>query len=211
MSALAIWLGLAALGAAGDAPKDYPRRELLVEAAELSRPETARQFVIIDARSKDKYNKGHVPDAVWVDHEEWNKTFYKSQDVKEWAKRIGELGIGNKSKVVVYDDALSKDAARIWWILRYFGQKDARLLNGGFQAWEEAKLPLSYDKSTPEAVKYTIDAPETKLLATQADVLNILKEKRIQIIDARSEKEHCGDEKLKNKRAGAIPGAMNLE
>src|SRR5262245_30325280 len=129
MSLPAIWLCLAAVGAAGDAPKEYPRRELLVDVAELSRPETARLFVVLDARSKDKYNKGHVPGAVGLDHELWNKTFYKDQDAKEWAKRIGELGIGNKSKVVIYDDALAKDAARVWWILRYFGHKDARLLN----------------------------------------------------------------------------------
>lgn len=189
----------------------YPRPDLLMEAADLAKPETTKKFLILDARSKDKYLKGHVPGALWVDHEAWNKAFYASQDPKAWAQRIGGAGIGNTTRVIVYDDALQKDAARIWWILRYFGAKDVRLLNGGFPGWVAAKQPLSTDEPSVEAKNFTIAVPAASRFATQQDVLKILEGKSAQILDTRSEKEHCGDEKLKNKKGGAIPGAMHLE
>lgn len=211
MSAHACWLMLALSTTGGDAAKDYPRKELLVEVKDLAKPDVAKSFLILDARSQEKYKQGQIPGAAWVDHEEWSKAFGKTQDPKEWAKRIGDLGIENGDKVLVYDDAMQKDAARIWWILRYFGHKDVRLLNGGVQAWTDAKQPLSKSDVAFEIGKYLIEAPQTDRFATGDDLLKMLKDKKIQIIDARSEKEHCGDEKLKNKKGGAIPGAMNLE
>jgi len=51
---------------------------------------------------------------------------------------IGGLGVGRGSKVVVYDAICSKDAARVWWILRYWGLDDVRLLNGGWKGWRAA-------------------------------------------------------------------------
>ena len=79
----------------------------------------------------DEYAAGHVPGARWVDHAEWAKEFGDGRDAEGWGKRIGRLGIGSDSTVVVYDDSRSKDAARIWWVLRYWGVEDVRLLNGG--------------------------------------------------------------------------------
>lgn len=212
MSAHACWLLLVAQITRGDA-KDYPRKELLIEAKDLATivtKEAVNPTVVLDARSRAKFDKGHIPDARWVDHEEWSKAFGKSQDPKEWARRIGDLGIQNESKVIIYDDAMQKDAARIWWILRYFGHKDARLLNGGWVAWTEAKLPVSHDSIDYLKHLYKIEAKSDRF-ATADDVLKAIKDKKVQIIDARSEAEYCGDEKLKNKKGGAIPGAMHLE
>lgn len=192
--------------------KDYPRADLLIEAKALAKPEAAKQFIILDARSREKYRAGNIPGAIWVDHETWSKTFGKSQDPKEWAKLFSDLGIVNEDKIVVYDDAMQKDAARIWWILRYFGHKDVRLLNGGFKAWTDAGLPMSkLGVAVKERRPYRIETPDATRFATGDDVLKALKDKSVQIIDARSEKEHCGDDKLKNKKGGAIPGAMHLE
>jgi thiosulfate/3-mercaptopyruvate sulfurtransferase len=187
------------LTGAGEGPKTYPRPELLVEVETLAKPEAAKQFIILDARSAEKYAGGFIPRAVPVDHEDWSKTFAKTQDPKIWAKKIGALGIHNAAKLLVYE-----------WILRYFGHKDVRLLNGGFKAWQDAKMPVSTDRIVSPDADYVI-APDRRRFATAEDVLKILKEKKVQIIDARSEKEFCGEAKLKNKRGGAIPGAMHLE
>jgi thiosulfate/3-mercaptopyruvate sulfurtransferase len=211
MTTQACWLLLTLAATGGDTAKDYPQRHLLVEAKDLAKPETAKGFHIVDARPAAKYEKGHIPGASWVDHEEWSKAFGKSQDPKEWAKRISAAGIRNTDKIVIYDDVMQKDAARIWWILRYFGHKDARLLNGGIQAWSDAGQPLSKEPFRTTVSMYTIETPDAARLATREDVLKLLKGTSIQIIDARSEKEYCGDDKLKNKKGGAIPGAMNLE
>ena len=133
---------LGAFVMAADDPA-YPRPELLVEVSELANPAFAQRFTILDARGKTKYEQGHIHGAVWVDHDAWSKAFSAKQDPKDWSATIGALGIANATKVAIYDDAMSKDAARIWWILRYWGVKDARLVNGGWSAWTKAGLPIS--------------------------------------------------------------------
>jgi thiosulfate/3-mercaptopyruvate sulfurtransferase len=207
---IATALFMSVLATAGDAPA-YARPELLVEVRELANPAFAQRFRILDARAKAKYDQGHIPGAVWVDHEAWSKAFGAKQDPKDWSEKIGELGIDGATKVVVYDDAMSKDAARIWWILRYWGVTEARLLNGGWSAWSNARLPVSTQREMVEAAPFKITAPDAGRLANKEKVLGILKEKQSQIIDVRSEKEFCGDDKLKNKRGGHIPGAVHLE
>lgn len=204
--AIPILLGLAATVQADD----YPRPELLVEPAALAQPEAAKGFVILDAREKTKYQAGHVPSARWVDHADWAKAFGDGQDAAGWSKRIGALGVAADTKVVVYDDNHSKDAARVWWILRYWGVKDARLLNGGWVAWEKGKHPTEKAEPAVTAAAFkAVAAPER--LATKDGLLKALTGGKLQIVDARSEGEFCGTDALKNKKAGAMPGAKQLE
>ena len=205
----AVGVILALLPVVADSKADrYARPELLVEAADLSREETAKGFRILDARSRDAYQAGHIPGAVWVDHAAWAKAFADNQEPAAWAKRIGDLGITADTKVVVYDDNKAKDAARIWWILHYWNL-DARLLNGGWSAWKTAGGKVRTVPAQVTAVTPTL-TPRTKRLAAKEDVQEALKGKAAQIIDARSENEYCGTMKLA-KRGGAIPGAIHRE
>jgi len=188
----------------------HPRTDLLIEPTQLAKPEVTKQYVILDARDGAKYKKSHVPTAVWVDHGNWAKAFDHGEDAEGWGKRIGELGIGPDTKVVVYDDVFSKDAARIWWVLRYWGVDDVRLLHGGWVGWQAGKHPTEESGAAPSAVKFAAKA-RTERLATKEQLLESLKSGKLQIVDARTEGEFCGTEKLANKRAGAIPGAKQLE
>ncbi|MGL4423761.1 MAG: sulfurtransferase [Gemmataceae bacterium] len=190
--------------------EDYPRADLLVEPAVLAKPESLKGFVILDARTKAKYEAGHVPVARWVDHADWAKVFGDGQDAAGWSKRIGGLGLTADSKVVVYDDNQAKDAARVWWILRYWGVKDVRLLNGGWIGWEKEKHPPEKAEPAIKASDFkAVAAPER--MATKDELLKSLAGDKLQIVDAGSESEFCGIEAMKNKRAGAIPGAKQLE
>jgi thiosulfate/3-mercaptopyruvate sulfurtransferase len=189
----------------------YPRADLLLEVDALANPAYAQRFRILDARPKTKYDAGHLPGAVWVDHNAWSKAFAATQEAKEWAQKIGALGIDNATKVAIYDESLNKNAARIWWILRYWGVKDARLVNGGWPAWTKSHFPLSKHAEMPEQADFHIKMPDAARLATKAKLLDIVKNKGAQIVDSRSEKEYCGDDKLGNERGGAIPGALHLE
>lgn len=119
----------------------YPRPRLLLEPGRLAK--AAGQFVILDVRTPEDYEAEHIPGAIRVDHDTWKDAFGDGSDADAWSKRIGELGIGADSSVVLYDGSACKDAARIWWILRYWGVRDARLLNGGWKAWKAKELPVS--------------------------------------------------------------------
>ncbi|MEZ6141126.1 MAG: sulfurtransferase [Zavarzinella sp.] len=186
----------------------YPA-DLLVEVSDLS-ADSAKSWIILDARPKPDYEKGHIPGARWVDHATWAKTFGDGEDLKGWAAKLGDLGISAKDTIVVYDNSFSKDAARIWWIVRYWGVENAKLLNGGWAAYEGNKGPTSI---VPVFVKKTTFVPKAdqSVLATKEELMKSLKTQSLQIVDSRSEKEHCGLDPLKNKRAGAIPSAKLLE
>jgi len=180
---------------------EYARPDLLAE------PRPFTRTVVLDARERAKYEAGHVPGARWVDAADWAKAFGDGSDAPGWSERIGNLGIEADSAVVVYDEGV-KDAARVWWILRYWGVEHARLLNGGWKAWTASGLSVTTDVPSVKPAKF-VATPHAPRLATKRQLLDTLG--KLQIVDARSEGEFCGLEPHNNKRAGAIPGAKHLD
>lgn len=190
--------------------KGYPKPELLVEPADLAKPEIASQFIVLDARDEAKYAEGRVPNARRVDPEVWAKAFQDGKDIAGWSPRIGQLGISPLMRIVIYDDTQGRHAARIWWILRYWGFDDVRLLNGGWAGWKAATLPTEKGEPKP-AERVTLNLqPRAERHATKAHVLELLTKETPQIVDARSEGEFCGRQGF-SKRGGSIPGAKHLE
>ena len=71
------------------AAESYSRTDLLIEPSELAK--NIRQFVILDARDRGKYAQEHVPNARWVDHATWAKSFQDGKVGEGWTKRIAGL------------------------------------------------------------------------------------------------------------------------
>lgn len=193
------------------AQSKYPNAELLVEPSTLSKTEIAGKIIVLDARPQKQYAEGRVPGAVWVDATAWAKAFKDGKDAEGWSARIGKLGIRADSRVVVYDNHSFNDAARIWWILRYWGVEDVRLLNGNWTTWKKTGQPIETGKPPLSSPVPFTARPRSQRLATKGLILASLKDGSLQIVDARTEGEFCGIDKLKNKRAGSIPGAKHLE
>ncbi len=189
----------------------YSNPRMLLQPERLAKPEVADRFVILDVRSSEAYEAGHIPGAIRVDPNQWKDAFGDGSDAEGWSKRIGDLGIGADSSVVVYDDSAAKDAARIWWILRYWGVRDARLLNGGWKTWKAEGLPVTAEVPAPPTPAAFEAAPVKRRLAAKDEVLKSIHDHRFQIIDSRSEDEFCGIDLQKNLRGGAIPGAKHLD
>lgn len=197
------------LVAADDAKARYARPELLLEPAELKKPEAARQFRILDAREGAKYRAGHVPGAAWVDHDRWAKEYADRAGQGGWDKALGQLGIDADTKVVVYDDVRFNRAARVWWLLRALGVRDVRLLNGGWRGWVDGGGEVSTEASAIKPVQSHITYQPDQH-ADKQRVLEAIKDKGAQIIDARSAGEYRGTDQ-RAKRCGAMPGAVHLE
>ncbi|HVJ81333.1 MAG TPA: sulfurtransferase [Planctomycetia bacterium] len=199
------------LGAAIASPiEGYPQSQLLVAPEDLAAIKASPRPVVLDARPQAKYLAGHVPGARRVDAEAWAKSFKQGEDVKGWSDRIGELAITADSRVIIYDDNQSKDSARIWWILRYWGVESAAVLDGGWAGWTDAKLPVETVAAAWKPLEFKA-VPRAERFASKQKIAASLKDRSLQIVDARSEKEHCGIELLRNKRSGSIPGAKHLE
>jgi thiosulfate/3-mercaptopyruvate sulfurtransferase len=198
--ALALTLGAAGKGKQADR---YPRADLLIEARELAKPQAAKKYRILDVRPPAKYKEGHIPHARPVDTPAWHKEFTARQDKKTWENRLGRLGIDADTPVVVYGDD-PREAARVWWVVRYWGVRDVRLLNGGWTAWKAAgdKVARGEAERPSYAPKKPKLTPLPERLARKDQLRKELKNKRVQIADARSGEEYSG---------GFIPGARRLE
>ena len=159
--------------------------------------------IILDVRPRKQYDEGRIPGAVWVDGPTGPRPS-RTGKMPGLERRIGKLGIGSGLRVIVYDNSLFNEAARIWWILRYWGVDDVRLLNGNWMTWKKAGLTVR--QASPGAVPARSKArPRPQRLATKDLVLASLKDGSLQIVDARSLGEFCGIDKLENRRGGAIP------
>jgi thiosulfate/3-mercaptopyruvate sulfurtransferase len=183
----------------------YARPELLVEAAARAADPAA---LVLDVRPREKYLAGHVPGAVWVDAADWGKAFGPGAAAEAWNERLGKAGIDPDTRVVVYADDV-RDAARIWWILRYWGVKDVRLLNGGWRAWQAGEGKVVTQETVPQRKTVRLTALEERL-ATKQQLLDLLKGMPPQIVDARSSAEFCGEAETA-RRNGSVPGAVHLE
>jgi len=185
----------------------YPRPDLLIEPAELAKNPAA--FLILDCRDRAAYQAGHVPGAANIDATEWAKQFQDGKDIAGWCKRLGALGIQTNSTVVLYDDASNKDAARGWWILKFWGVRDVRLLHGMWKGWTTGHQAISTEPVTSRPVTF-LARPQAERLATKQGLLESLQTKEFDIVDARSAGEYSGRTKLA-RRNGCIPGAINLD
>jgi thiosulfate/3-mercaptopyruvate sulfurtransferase len=130
----------------------------------------------------------------------------------ELERIIGALGIGNASRVVVYDGSgANLSAPRVWWTLRIAGHDAVAVLDGGMTAWRSEARPLEQGQTTPVPARFTMRfRPE--LIASLEGIRSRTDGGRTQILDARSAGRFRGTEPEPRPglRGGHIPGAHNL-
>ncbi|GAA0377929.1 sulfurtransferase [Acrocarpospora corrugata] len=160
----------------------------------------------------DAYHEGHIPGAVFCDLEHdlasppGSGGRHPLPSAADFQAAMRRLGVSASRPVVVYDEADSTAAARAWWLLRYFGHPDVRVLDGGLRAWTRAGLPTTKDipdtpggdfTATPGGMP-TLTAAEAADLATTGLLL-----------DARAPERYRGETEPIDPVAGHIPGAVN--
>lgn len=115
-------------------------------------------------------------------------------------------GVWQDRPVVVYDDADSVAAARAWWMLRYFGHTQVRVLDGGYRAWTAAGQPVT--KTQPSAAPGDFTArPGHMPLLDAADAAELARAGRL--LDARAGERYRGEVEPVDAIAGHIPGAVS--
>lgn len=185
-------------------------------AENLGRPEIR----ILDVRwrpdgtARGAYVAGHLPGAIHVD---WSTELADRDEAggaillaapDRVAGAMARSGVGDGTTVVIYDDAVSLYAARVWWSLRVYGFESARVLDGGLPAWVDEGRPLSNADVPPPPAFFTPRA-QPRLRLTTADVRGLLGSPDALLIDARAPAEFRGLEGS-TKRLGHLPGAVNV-
>lgn len=161
----------------------------------------------------EAYAAGHIPGAhfVSVDDDlasacgEHGRHPLPKASAFEAAMR--RCGVCSEHPVVVYDAQGGTSAARAWWLLRYFGHGDVRVLDGGYPAWVEADEPVSTDTPPDGEGDLTarpggmplLDAPGAADLAGAG-----------LMFDVRAPERYRGESEPVDPVAGHIPGAVNL-
>jgi thiosulfate/3-mercaptopyruvate sulfurtransferase len=161
---------------------------------------------------REDYDLGHIPGAVFVDLDSelaappgpGGRHPLPSAERFECAMRAG--GVSGGRGVVLYDAATSMAAARGWWLLRYFGHDDARVLDGGLAAWVAAGGPVETTTPTVEPGDFNA-RPGGMPLLDGAAAFDLARHGVL--LDARAPERFRGESEPIDPVAGHIPGARN--
>ena len=195
----------------GQQGQGYARPELLTEPLWLEENLGHDGLVVLDVRSAASYLGGHIPGAVNLNP----RALGDDQPVRgmvgpaEQVEGVLEsLGMSNDSRVVIYDDDRGMWAARVFWIMDYYGKTGGSLLNGGFARWRAEGRPVG--EEVPEATAGNLSlGPDEARYATKEHVLAALDDREVVLLDARTPNEYSGEVAL-SARGGHIPGAVNV-
>lgn len=187
---------------------------LLVEPGWLQTRLQDPTLRIVDMASEPRtYQAGHIPGAVYVNIRELmvpvRSGGFRALNAEEAARLFGRLAIASASRVVVYDDAGSLHASRLFFTLDLFGHKRVSILNGGLAAWRRAGFALVTEVPKVAPTTYP-STPHPERLASAEWILARLRDPRVALVDARSVGEYRGTEVLA-RRGGHIPGAVHIE
>ena len=169
--------------------------------------------VLIDVRAGEDYAGGHIEGAGHFDLYglSLNDTADGPLDAFLWmmANLFGFHGVDDDHPVVIYDHESGERAARAVWFLDFFGHPDARLLDGGLQAWQAAGLGTTVSAMPGERLDWR-GTRQADRLATRFDVDAAIGDQDAMLVDTRRESEYRGTEK-RARRVGTIPGAVHIE
>ncbi len=164
---------------------------------------------------KAEYEAGHIPGAVYMDLGDLTDTSNPIENMlppaEKFASRMQSLGLGDGSRIVLYDDSAVKTAARAWFMLKMFGAHDVAILDGGLAKWKAEGRTLTQGKETLRHRHFTAWQDDSGV-RTKAHVLANLHSREEQVVDARGAARWSGAEE--DPRAGIasghIPGSYNV-
>lgn len=187
----------------------YPNADLLVDPTWVAAHVDDSTVRLIDMREPTAYNAGHIPGAVNLPIEAIISTVNGVPfefDVNKVKPALEGIGLSPEMTAVIYDDLGMMNSARLFWTLDYVGHIDARILNGGWNAWNAENRPVTTVKPDVRRSNYSVRL-ESGRLVTAEQVLERLDDPKTVIVDARGSEEYSGAVRLA-AHAGHIPGAV---
>jgi len=199
----------------------YAHPEVLVDTDFVVKnpPNANRKLVEVDYDPENAYRKGHIKGAslIW-----WKRDINDpiTRDIinkKQFEELMGKNGIKPDTEVILYGDFNNWFAAFVFWVFKYYGHENIKIMNGGRKKWELENREYTIDEPNIAKTQYTSGPPDEGLRAYLFDVRRALVRGVTVLVDVRSPKEFTGEITAPPEypmehaqRGGHIPGANNI-
>ena len=200
---------------------NYTYPEVLVDTEWVSKnpPNNNRKLVEVDYDPENGYKKGHIKGAslIW-----WKRDINDpiTRDIinkKQFEELMAKNGIKPDTEVILYGDFTNWFAAFVFWVFKYYGHENIKIMNGGRKKWELENREYTTEEPNIAKTQYTAVPPDEGLRAYLFDVKRALVKDDTVLVDVRSPKEFTGEITAPPEypmehaqRGGHIPGANNI-
>ena len=171
------------------------------------------QYALRGTPGPELYAAGHLPGAPFLDLDEalagppGRQGRHPLPDPAVLQDALRRAGLDDDTEVVVYDQQTSLGAARAWWVLRWAGHPQVRVLDGGLAAWVRSGRPVSTDLPSPPAGSLTVRPGSVPVL--DAEGAAAMARSGV-LLDVRTPERYRGEAEPIDHTAGHVPGAVNL-
>lgn len=192
---------------------EWLEREL--GASDLRVVDATKFMADADRDARAEYEAGHIPGAVFMDLADLVDSNADVENMappaEKFASRMQSLGLGDGSRIVLYDDSPLKSAARGWWLLKLFGAHDVALLDGGLAKWKAEGRALEMGKQTLRHRHFTVWR-DAKAVRDKDQMLANVESGDEQVVDARPAARFTGENRdpRPGMAPGHIPGSRSL-
>ena len=187
--------------------KGYPNGELLAYAPHLAE----EGVLILDARSADAYNAGHIPGAVSMPWQDFSDAGLNLKPVSELEALLGAAGVNRDDSMIIYDDTTASwgAAGRLFWMFEYLGCENVRILDGGWDKWIADGNQPETIVNTRKAATFTAVVND-RIVVDKEHVADRFNDADFTLVDTRTDAEFNGWKLYGETRGGHIPGAAHL-
>lgn len=189
---------------------------VVIDGSVVQRP-SADLTAMLQESARPAFETARIPGSVHLDALAWlwdrSKGFrFALPDPEVAAEAFAMHGVGQDSRVVLYDRVGGNWAARTFWTLHWLGVDGVRVLEGGFAAWQAAGLAVESGAAAApvRAARVITPRPRLAAIADRAEVLAAISDPAIAIVNALSADQHAGTGGLSYHRRGRIAGSINL-
>jgi len=199
----------------------YVHPEVLVDTEWVANnpPKENRTIVEVDYDPENGYRKGHIKGAnlIWWKRDINDPLTRDIIDKKQFEELMSKNGITPETELILYGDFNNWFAAFAFWVFKYHGHKDIKIMNGGRKKWELENKEYTTEEPQIQATTYKSTPPNEGLRAYLFDVKRALDKNDSVLVDVRSPKEFSGEITAPPEypmehaqRGGHIPGANNI-
>jgi thiosulfate/3-mercaptopyruvate sulfurtransferase len=165
------------------------------------------RWYLLGGSGRDAYGIGHIPGAVFVDLDEVTGIEgggrHPLPTGTQFAEAMRNAGVDSETRVVVYDDAGGSIAARLWFLLSWFGHDAQAVLDGGIKAWGQ---PVETEVPSIRRGNFGWREPDRSRVL---DFDAVRRLEGVPLIDARAGERYRGDREPVDPKAGHVPGAIS--